>query len=54
LAGEKAAIVTTRTKASATACATMPPYPVRFPREGRDEQHIMDAIPKKERQLGKV
>jgi hypothetical protein len=44
LAGDKAAIVTTRTKPSATARATTRPTPVAFAREGRDEQH-MDAIP---------
>jgi hypothetical protein len=46
LAGEKAAIVTTRTKASATARGTTRPDPVPFAREGREEQH-MDAIPKR-------
>jgi hypothetical protein len=40
------------TKTMATALASLPPAPVCFAREGRDEQH-MNAIPKKERQLDK-
>jgi hypothetical protein len=48
LAGAKAAIVTTTTKAS----ATTRPDPIPFAREGRNKQH-MEAIPKKERERRK-
>jgi hypothetical protein len=46
LAGDTAAIVTARTKASAMVRATTRPAAVPLAREDRDEQH-MDAIPKR-------
>jgi hypothetical protein len=50
--GDAATTAKTRTKATPTALESLPPAPVSFAREGRDEQH-MNAIPRSNANLTK-